>query len=150
MGALGPAGCRVPAHAGHSKRHQLAWARAPTAATAQPGHGTWSETWAALGGAVRMKNAREGELAACGDWCVLFTMYRSSLPKESGWSHFVSLAETDAAWTHSHSDSFAHTRSQQTVARRNYCQKYCFLFDPRSSGQYCSTFMLQMFIQQPL
>ncbi|KAL1263148.1 hypothetical protein QQF64_005887 [Cirrhinus molitorella] len=38
MGALGPAGCRVPAHVGHSKRHQLAWARAPTAATAQPGH----------------------------------------------------------------------------------------------------------------
>ncbi len=96
------------------------------------GTGTWSETWAALGGAVRMENAREGELAACGDWCVLFTMYRSSLPKESGWSHFVSLAETDAAWTHS--DSFAHTHSQQTVARRNYCQKYCFLFDPWSSG----------------
>lgn len=87
------------------------------------GPGTWSETWAALGGAVRMKNAREGELAACGDWCVLFTMYRSSLPEESGWSHFVSLAETDAAWTHSHSDSFTHT--QQTVSLRNYCQKYC-------------------------
>lgn len=102
MGALGPAGCRVPAHAGHSKRHQLAWARAPTAATAQPGQrhvvgDVGSIRWCGTDGENRRESAREGELAACADWCVLFTMYCSSLLKESGWSHFVSLAELDTA-----------------------------------------------------
>lgn len=111
-----------------------------------PGSGTWSETWAALGGAVGMERigrkvrGRESWLLVpIGVFCSPCTACwrRAAGVTLSVWQSWPQ--HETLALTHSHSHTHRHKLflNQQTVALKKYCQKYYFLIWPTTAYWNC-------------